>query len=255
MAAVANGLCLHGGVRGFGATFLVFSDYMRPALRLAALMQQPSLMVFTHDSIGLGEDGPTHQPIEHLMSLRAMPNYWVFRPGDANEVRDCWQMALERKDGPSALVLTRQNVPTIDKRGLGGFGSPTQGAYVLADASEGGKEPEAIIIATGSEVEIALEAWESLREAGVKARVVSMPCWEAFEAQDGEYQEQVLPKRVKARVSIEAGATLGWQRWIGFEGKAIGLDHFGASAPYEVLYEKFGLTAAKVEEAVKGLLG
>lgn len=255
MAAVANGLCLHGGVRGFGATFLVFSDYMRPALRLAALMGQPSLMVFTHDSIGLGEDGPTHQPIEHLMSLRAMPNYWVFRPADANEVRECWRMALERQDGPSALVLTRQSVPTIDKRGLGGFGSPAQGAYVLADASGDGEDPEAIILATGSEVEIALDAWEALREQGVKARVVSMPCWEAFEAQEAEYQEQVLPNSVTARVSIEAGATLGWQRWLGFDGTALGLDHFGASAPYETLYEKFGLTAEKVKEAVLELRG
>lgn len=252
MAAVVNGLCLHGGVRGFGATFLVFADYMRPALRLAALMQQPSIMVFTHDSIGLGEDGPTHQPVEHLMSLRAMPNYWVMRPGDANEVRDCWKMAIYRRNGPSCLALTRQNIPTMERRGLGGFGRVEQGAYILAE-SQGGK-PEAIIMATGSEVEIAMEAWEKLNSAGQKVRLVSMPCWEAFEAQPREYRDQILPPEVRARVSIEAGVTLGWERWIGTEGIAIGLDHFGASAPYEELYEHFGLTPEKVTEAVKSLL-
>ena len=254
MAAMVNGMCLHGGVRGFGATFLVFSDYMRPALRLAALMEEPSLMVFTHDSVGLGEDGPTHQPIEHLMALRAMPNYHVLRPADANEVRDCWRMAMERQDGPSGLVLTRQSVPTINRRGLGGFGGVNQGAYALADNSGEGEAPEALILATGSEVEIALEAWRRLADAGKSVRLVSMPCWEAFEAQDEAYQERVLPSEVRARVSIEAGATLGWQRWIGHEGVAIGLDHFGASAPYEELYEHFGLTADRVVEAVEGLI-
>ena len=255
MAAMVNGMCLHGGVRGFGATFLVFSDYMRPALRLAALMEQPSMMVFTHDSVGLGEDGPTHQPIEHLMSLRVMPDYHVLRPGDANEVRDCWKMAMERDDGPSGLVLTRQSVPTINRRGLGGFGEVRRGAYVLADASEEGQEPEALILATGSEVSIALEAWQKLVDKGVAARLVSMPCWEIFEAQDEAYREQVLPESVRVRVSIEAGATLGWERWIGTQGVAIGLDHFGASAPYEELYEHFGLTSEAVVEAVEDLLG
>ena len=254
MAAVANGLCLHGGVRGFGATFLVFSDYMRPALRLAALMQEPSLMVFTHDSIGLGEDGPTHQPIEHLMSLRAMPNYWVLRPGDANEVRDCWKVAIERQHGPSAIVLTRQSVPTLNRRGLGGFGGPRQGAYVVADASGQDEMPEAIILATGSELSIAMEAWDNLVEAGHKVRLVSMPCWEQFEEQDQDYRDKVLPKEVTRRVSLEAGATLGWSKWVGTNGVAIGLDRFGASAPYEEVYEHLGITAEAVEEAVKSLL-
>ncbi len=254
MAAVANGLCLHGGVRGFGATFLVFADYMRPALRLAALMHQPSIMVFTHDSIGLGEDGPTHQPIEHLMSLRAMPNYWVMRPGDANEVRECWQIAIERKTGPSGLVLTRQNVPTLERRGLGGFGRTMQGAYILADNSPDGTNPDAIILATGSELTIAVEAWRSLIDGDYTVRVVSMPCWELFEEQDEEYRNKILPPEVRNRVSIEAGATLGWERWVGFDGVTIGIDRFGASAPYEVVYEKLGITSEKVEEAVKGLI-
>lgn len=252
MAAIVNGLCLHGGVRGFGATFLVFADYMRPALRLAALMQQASIMVFTHDSIGLGEDGPTHQPIEHLMSLRAMPNYWVLRPGDANEVRDCWKMAIHRKDGPSGLALTRQSLPTMERRGLGGFGRVEQGAYILAEARDG--EPEALILATGSEVEIAMHAWEALNDEGLRVRLVSMPCWEAFELQPREYRERVLPPSVKARVSVEAGSTLGWERWIGMDGLALGLDHFGASAPYEELYDHFGLTSQRVEKAVRSLL-
>ena len=254
MAAIVNGLCLHGGVRGFGATFLVFSDYMRPSLRLAALMGQPSLMVFTHDSIGLGEDGPTHQPVEHLMSLRAMPNYWVLRPADANEVRDCWKMAIERSSGPTGLVFTRQNVPTFDRRGLNGFGGPRQGAYVLADAGDSEELPEAIIIATGSEVEIALTAWQSLVDDDVRARVVSMPSWSAFEEQDEDYRHRVLPPEVSSRVSIEAGSTFGWERWIGDRGVAIGLDRFGASAPYEEVYEGLGITSERVEEAVRSLI-
>ncbi len=254
MAAMANGMCLHGGVRGFGATFLVFSDYMRPALRLAALMGQPSLMVFTHDSIGLGEDGPTHQPVEHVMSLRAMPNYWVLRPADANEVTSCWKMAIERSEGPSGLVLTRQGLPTMDRRTPGRYGSPEQGAYVLADSSDGANAPEAIILATGSEVPIALEAWHKLAGEGHALRLISMPCWEAFAEQDQAYRDRILPPLVRNRVSIEAGATLGWERWIGDQGIAIGLDRFGASAPYEELYEQFGLTSERVEEAVRSLL-
>ena len=255
MAAMANGMCLHGGVRGFGATFLVFSDYMRPSLRLAALMGEPSIMVFTHDSVGLGEDGPTHQPIEHLMSLRAMPNYRVLRPADANEVRECWKLAIAHKEGPSGLVLTRQGVPTVDRRDLGGFGQVKNGAYVLADNSEAGELPQAVILATGSEVEIALEAWHELVDDGLRVRLVSMPCWEVFEEQEQSYRDEVLPPEVDNRVSIEAGATLGWERWIGQKGVAIGLDRFGASAPYQEVYEKLGLTSQRVEAAVRSLVG
>lgn len=253
MAAAANGMCLHGGTRGFGATFLVFSDYMRPALRLAALMHEPQLMVFTHDSIGLGEDGPTHQPVEHVMSLRMMPNYWVFRPGDANEVRESWIAAIERQDGPSGMVLTRQNVPTFDRDALGARGDATRGGYILAEAPEA--KPQVILIATGSEVTYAVEAWQQLNDAGISTRVVSLPCWELFAAQDADWREEVLPADVTARVSIEAGVTLGWERYIGTQGVAIGLDRFGASAPFEVLYEKFGITTDAVVTAAKNLVG
>ena len=252
MAAAANGICLHGGSRGFGATFLVFSDYMRPALRLAALMHEPQLMVFTHDSIGLGEDGPTHQPVEHVMSLRMMPNYWVLRPGDANEVRECWEAAIERTDGPSGLVLTRQNVPTFDRDALGTRGDATRGGYILAEAPD--TKPQVILIGTGSEVSLCMEAWEQLNEAGISTRVVSIPCWELFEAQDASWREEVLPAAVTARVSAEAGVTFGWERYIGANGVAIGLDRFGASAPYEVLYEQFGITTDAIVAAAKNLV-
>lgn len=251
MAAAANGMCLHGGVRGFGATFLVFSDYMRPAMRLAALMHVPQLMVLTHDSIGLGEDGPTHQPIEHVMSLRAMPNYWVFRPADANEVTESWRAAITRQDGPSGFALTRQNVPTYDRAALGTKGDALKGGYILAGSDE---TPDVILMGTGSEVTICMEAYEKLTADGVKARVVSLPCWELFEAQDQAWRDEVLPPSVTARVSIEAGSTLGWERYVGSRGTTIGLDRFGASAPFEVLYEKLGLTSAAVIDAAKALL-
>lgn len=251
MGAAANGMCLHGGLRGFGATFLVFSDYVRPALRLAALMHVPSIMVFTHDSIGLGEDGPTHQPIEHTMSLRAMPNYWAIRPADANEVSEGWQLAINRNDGPSGLILTRQNVPTYDREALGTKGDGSQGAYILSEAP--GEAPEVILIGTGSEVAICIEAQKTLNAQGIPTRVVSMPCWEAFEAQDEQWKQTVFPPSVTKRVSVEAGVTLGWQKWTGSQGANIGLDHFGASAPFETLYEKFGLTAERVVEAAKAL--
>jgi transketolase len=252
MAAAANGICLHGGSRGFGATFLVFSDYMRPALRLAALMHEPQLMVFTHDSIGLGEDGPTHQPVEHVMSLRMMPNYWVLRPGDANEVRECWEAAIERTDGPSGLVLTRQDVPTFDRETLGSRGDATRGGYILAEAPDA--SPQMILIGTGSEVTLCMEAWEQLNAAGISTRVVSIPCWELFEAQDASWREEVLPAAVTARVSVEAGVTFGWERYIGAGGTAIGLDRFGASAPFEVLYEQFGITTDAIVAAAKNLV-
>ena len=253
MAAAANGMCLHGGLRGFGATFLVFSDYMRPALRLAALMHAPSIMVFTHDSIGLGEDGPTHQPVEHLMALRAMPNYWVLRPADANEVSQCWRLIMERQDGPSGLVLTRQDVPTFDRQALHSVEDATRGAYILAQ-SHPGQTPDALLLATGSEVAIALEAFHALAAQGARVNLISMPCWERFAQQDDAYQRLVLPPEVTARVSLEAGTTFGWERYVGSRGVALGLDRFGASAPFEVLYERFGLTSARVVEAVERLL-
>ncbi len=253
MAAIANGMCLHGAVRGFGATFLVFADYMRPALRLAALSHIPSLMVFTHDSIGLGEDGPTHQPIEQIASLRAMPNYWVLRPGDANEVRECWIKAIERTDGPSGLVLTRQNVPTLDREELaqkGMNGDATNGGYILAETDD---DPELVIIASGSEVAIAYDAFNSLAEAGVSVRVVSLPCWELFEAQGQDWIDTVLNPGSK-RLAVEAGSTFGWERYVGREGVVIGIDRFGASAPAEVLFQKFGFTAENIVEQAQALL-
>lgn len=243
MGAIMNGMALHGGVIPYGGTFLVFSDYMRGAIRLAAIMEKLVVYVFTHDSIGLGEDGPTHQPIEHLMSLRAIPNLWVFRPADANETAVAWQVALERKNGPTALALTRQELPSLDP--------------VLAQKARFGAYPigasdddVAAILATGSEVEIALQAQAQLAAEGIKARVVSMPCWELYAEQADDYQQTVLPKRITARVSIEAGITPGWQEHLR-GGIAIGLDHFGASAPYQTLYREFGLTAEAVVTAVK----
>lgn len=252
MAAVANGMTLHGGLRAFGATFLIFSDYMRPALRLAALMHTPSLMVFSHDSIGLGEDGPTHQPIEQLASLRAIPNYTVLRPADANETSECWQVALENKTGPSALVLTRQDVPTFDRKALGTIGDATKGAYILTDAPDA--KPDLILISTGSEVAICMDAHKKLTADGIKTRVVSMPSWEVFAKQDKSWREQVLPPDVHARVAVEAASPMGWERYVGHQGDIIALDHFGASAPFEVLYEKFGLSPENVTKRAKALL-
>ncbi len=251
MGSIANGMLYHGGVRPFVATFFAFSDYMRPAVRLAALNHLPAIYVWTHDSIGLGEDGPTHQPVEQMMSLRAMPNLWMVRPADAAESVEAWKMAMLRKEGPTGLVLTRQDVPVLDRSKLAPATGLHQGAYVL---SEPGKRPEAILIATGSEVAIALAAQELLAKEGIAARVVSMPCWEAFEAQPHGYRESVLPRSVTARVSIEAGATFGWCRWLGERGIALGVDRFGASAPYEVNYEKYGLTPQRAADAVRKLL-
>jgi len=252
MGGILNGMALHGGVYVFGGTFFVFSDYMRPAIRLAALSHLPVVYVLTHDSIGLGEDGPTHQPVEHLASLRAMPGLLVIRPSDANETVVAWRVALARRDGPTALVLSRQNLPVLDRSELAGADGLVRGGYILKDAPQG--EPKALILATGSEVEIALRAQSLLAEQGVSARVVALPCWELFEAQDAAYRESVLPERVKVRVSVEAGSTFGWSRYVGDKGKAIGLDRFGASAPGPVLYEKFGLTPQRVTEEVLALL-
>lgn len=256
MGAIVNGLALHGGiVKPYSATFLTFSDYMRGAIRIGALADIPTVYVFTHDSIGLGEDGPTHQPVEHVMSLRAIPNLHVFRPGDPNEVVGAWK-AIMTLDHPAAIVLTRQNVPILETENVEGIHEGVAfGGYILAESSRIKKgRPEVILMATGSEVQIALEAFEALDAEGVKVRVVSMPCWELFDAQEEGYRDHVLPPEVTARVSIEAGTTLGWQKYVGTEGVTIGVDTFGASAPFEKIFEEYGLTARAVIEAVGDLL-
>lgn len=252
MAAAINGMALHGGLIPYGATFLIFSDYCRPALRIGALSHISTVFVFTHDSIGLGEDGPTHQPVEHLASLRAMPHALVLRPADANEVAWAWKAALEYTDGPSLLVLTRQSIPVFERTKKNAASGVMKGAYILSDSEK--EIPDAILMATGSEVQLVMEAKQQLANDKVDARVVSMPSWELFEKQDDSYKESVLPGSVKTRVSIEAGATFGWERWVGTEGKAIGIDHFGASAPYEEIYRHFGLTTERIVEETKGLL-
>jgi transketolase len=253
MGGVLNGLAAHGGIFPYGGTFLIFSDYMRPAIRLAALSHFPAVYVFTHDSIGLGEDGPTHQPIEHLASLRAMPNVMIIRPSDANETVTAWRVALERRDGPTALVLTRQNLPVLDRETFPPAEALARGGYVLKDPSAGA--PEVILLATGSEVEIALAAAETLAGEGIAARVVALPSWELFERQDAAYRESVLPKAIAARVSIEAASTFGWSRYVGPAGAAIGIDHFGASAPAKVLYNEFGITSDSMVATAKRVLG
>ncbi|MFE1168000.1 transketolase [Nocardiopsis sp. NPDC058789] len=252
MGSILNGIALHGPTRPYGGTFLVFSDYMRPAVRLAALMKLPVTYVWTHDSIGLGEDGPTHQPVEHLWSLRAIPGLDVIRPADANETVVVWREVVANADRPSALALTRQNVPTLDRNEYASAEGAAQGGYVLAEASGG--SPEAIVIATGSEVQLALAARTELEEAGTPTRVVSMPCVEWFEAQSQEYRERVLPPSVRARVSVEAGIGMGWRSYVGDAGVSVSLEHFGASAPYETLYEKFGITSEAVVAAVRDSL-
>jgi transketolase len=249
MGGIANGMAYHGGVRPFVATFFCFADYMRPAVRLAALNELPVIFVWTHDSVGLGEDGPTHQPIEHLMSLRAMPHLAVVRPCDANETVEAWRWAMTHREGPVALVLTRQKLPVIDRKQFGAASGLARGAYVLADA-EGGRV-DAIVIATGSEVPVALAARALLSKEGLGVRVVSMPCWETFAAQGDDYRDAVLPAAVPARVSVEAGVTFGWSQWIGTRGIAVGIDRYGASAPGETNMEKFGFTAENVVRAVR----
>ncbi|MDB4957689.1 MAG: transketolase, partial [Myxococcales bacterium] len=246
MGAIGNGMLYHGGVRSYVSTFFVFSDYMRPSVRLAALNKQPAIFVWTHDSVGLGEDGPTHQPVEHLMALRAIPNLALFRPADGNETVAGWKFALSSKLGPTGLVLSRQDLPTLTKPGAPGA---ERGAYVLA---EGG---DAIILASGSEVAVALAARDELAKHNISARVVSMPCWELFQAQDQAYRDQVLPRARWQRVSVEAGITFGWREYIGDRGVAVGIDRFGASAPGELVLEKLGITSAHVAQAVKLVLG
>jgi transketolase len=236
----------------YGGTFLQFVDYMRPAVRLAALSHFPAVYVYTHDSIGLGEDGPTHQPIEHLASMRAMPNLVTIRPSDANETVLAWRAALERRTGPTALILTRQNLPVLDRAVFGPAEGLLKGGYVLRDTPGG--TPQLILIATGSEVEIALAAADTLAAEGVAVRVVALPSWELFAQQGTAYLEQVLPAAVTARVSIEAASTFGWERWVGSAGAAIGIDHFGASAPAKVLYKEFGITAENLVATARKVL-
>lgn len=247
MGSIMNGMALHGSIVPYGGTFLVFSDYCRPAIRMAALMHVPAIYVFTHDSIGLGEDGPTHQPIEHLAALRAIPNNLVIRPADANETSAAWNVALSRTNGPTCLVLTRQNLPTFAET-ADSWENVAKGAYIFAEAPSG--KPEAIILATGSEVAIAYEAWKSLTESGKQVRLVSMPAWESFRKQSAEYKESVLPASVTRRVALEAASPFGWAEWVGDKGTVIALDHFGESAPFQTLYKEFGLTADAVVAAV-----
>ncbi len=251
MASICNGMQLHGGLRTYCGTFLVFTDYMRPSIRLSALMEQPVVYVLTHDSIGLGEDGPTHQPIEHFMALRAIPNCTFIRPADGPETAGAWVAALENTTGPTLLALSRQNLPTLNPDTADVVAKVKRGAYVVKDTAG---EPDAIIMATGSEVAISVEAAEMLAGEGVHVRVVSMPSWELFAKQDAAYQSEVFPPSVTARVSVEAGITMGWERWIGPQGSSVGIDHFGASAPAEELFEQFGFSAANVAKHVRNVL-
>lgn len=253
MGSILNGMSLHGGFIPYGATFLVFSDYMRPAIRLAALTNLNIIYVFTHDSIGLGEDGPTHQPIEQLAALRAIPNLTVIRPCDANETAEAWRFAVQNKRGPIALILTRQNTPTLDRNVFTPAAGLHRGAYILSDAKTA--KPEAILIASGSEVHITLQAADTLREKGISVRVISMPSWELFDRQPESYHRQVLPPEAGIRIAIEAGSPQGWHKYVGSRGDVIGLDHFGASAPYQTLYNKFGITADRVVEKALALIG
>ena len=252
MAGMSNGMALHGGLQPYAGTFLIFSDYLRPSLRLSALMEQPVVYVFTHDSIGLGEDGPTHQPVEHLMALRAIPNLTLIRPADANEAVEAWKAAVTNTEGPTALVLTRQKLPVLDRSRLAPARGLQRGGYVIQDTNA---HPDVILIGTGSETQHTVAAAETLSEEGIAARAVSMPSWELFEAQSETYRRKVLPPDVTARVSIEAGVTQGWERYVGPEGRTIGVDRFGASAPGERVMQEYGITAEQVAEAARELVG
>ncbi len=252
MAAACSGIALHGGLRPFCATFFVFSDYARPAVRLAALMKLPVIYVMTHDSIGVGEDGPTHQPVEHLASLRAIPGLTIIRPADANETAYAWRAALLSREGPTMLVLTRQAVPTLDRSRFASPEGVLKGGYVLL--KEKGASPDLILIASGSEVQIAVEAQEKLATEGIDVRIVSLPSWELFRRQPAEYRESVLPSAVKARISVEAGSTMGWREFVGESGLVVGIDRFGVSGPYKKVYAHLGLTADQVAAKAKSLL-
>jgi transketolase len=252
MAAACNGIAAHGGIIPFGSTFLIFSDYMRPSIRLAALMELGVIYVFTHDSIGLGEDGPTHQPVEQLAALRAIPRLVVIRPGDANETAVAWRIAIESRNRPVALVLTRQNVPTLDRAQLAAAVGVRRGAYVLADAPNG--KADIVLIGTGSELHLVFNARQKLMEQNIQARVVSMPSWELFDMQPPEYRASVLPKSIKARLAVEAALPVGWHRYVGDGGDVIGVERFGASAPGNVVMEKFGFTVEHVVERALALV-
>ncbi len=253
MGAVLNGMALHDGFIPFGATFLVFSDYMRPAIRMSALSDLQVVWVLTHDSICLGEDGPTHQPVEHIASLRAIPNLVVIRPSDANETREAWKVAVSRQHGPTALALSRQNLVTLDRSVYKSASNLAKGAYVLADL--GGDKPQIILMASGSEVEIIVQAGSLLTAEGINVRLVSFPSWELFKAQPQSYKDSVLPPSISARIAVEAGVSMGWEQWVGSKGKIIAMDRFGASAPYKILLNEFGFTSENVIQQAKGLLG
>ncbi len=252
MAAIVNGLSL-SKLRAFGASFFIFSDYARPAIRLAALMELSSIFIFTHDALGDGEDGPTHQPVEQLISLRAIPGLITLRPGDANEVVEAYRYIMQLRHQPVVLALSRQALPTLDRSKYAPASGVAHGAYVLADAPD--NDPEVILIATGSEVILAVEAHEKLIAEGIRSRVVSMPSWEIFEQQSEEYQDSVLPPKVKARVAVEQASTLGWERYVGRSGQVIGMKTFGASAPLKELQRKFGFEPDRIVEAAKKQLG
>ena len=252
MGGVLNGMAIYGGLIPYGGTFLIFSDYMRPSIRLASLSGVRPIYIYTHDSVGLGEDGPTHQPIEHLASLRAIPKLIVIRPADANETVEAWKFAIGHKGSPVAIALTRQKIPVIDRTKFATAENLSKGAYVLNQSE---KNPEVILMASGSEVSLALEAFNALQSEGIKTRVVSFPSWEIFEAQSGEYKESVFPKSVKARISIEAGVKQGWEKYIGDFGEAISIEKFGASAPYEIIFKEYGFTKEAVVVSVKRVLG
>jgi transketolase len=252
MGSIAVGMALHGGIIPYTATFLPFADYMRPPMRLAALMGLRTIFVFTHDSIGVGEDGPTHQPIEQIMNLRQVPNMTVIRPADANETVEAWRLALTNTKGPTTLVFSRQNLPVLDRGVCSAASGTRRGGHILWESSP---NPDLILIATGSEVSITLAAARKIAADGINVRVVSLPSWEIFDRQPQEYRHSVLPPAITARISIEAGIKLGWEHYVGLQGKIIGMDTFGASAPGPVLYEKFGFTESKIIEAAKIMLG
>jgi transketolase len=252
MGAIINGMAVHGGLIPYGGTFLIFSDYMRPAVRLSALSHYPSIWVYTHDSVGLGEDGPTHQPVEHLAALRAIPNLVVIRPADANEVTEAWKVAISRRNGPTALILTRQAIPVLDRSIYAPADGLNRGAYVLADM--GDSEPELILIASGSEVYLIIEAGLRLVSQGVNVRLVSFPSWELFKAQDEAYRNHVLPPAIRSRLSVEAGISQGWQQWVGDFGDSISIETFGASAPYKVIFENYGLTVDNIINCARQIL-
>ena len=252
MCGISNGIYLHGGLRPFASTFFVFTDYARPSIRLASIMEIPIIYVMTHDSIGLGEDGPTHQPIEHLASLRAMPHMYIIRPADANETIYAWKAAIKRTNGPTMLVLSRQNLPIFDRSKVSPAEGVLKGAYILS--KEKSDTPDIILISTGSEVYLILEAQEKLKEKNINARVVSMPSWEFFREQSKEYKEEVLPSDVKARLAVEAGSPMGWCEWVGDSGDVIGITKFGASAPYKEIYKHYGFTVDNIVERSEKLL-